>query len=567
MTNRGLIIRLILAIVLLGVAHVFLTYRGRVEDALVQRTAILDTRAEKAARIAVVRSDGAGAVLAHDVDWRLVEPYSAGVDQQTVLKLLGTLVDSPIENSFGDHELRRLGRTRGDFGLVDPRLNLTVSGEGFETSVSFGSASPDGRGVYAAVAGENAVYLVPSNVFAAVDLPPEGFRRRSLFWDDPDTVDSLDVKRGTGSFVRFVRAGEVWKMLKDGGEDVAASADKVKAILDGLSTATAVGFAWPNGKRGEPATATAALLAVYGLDPENAVTVTLKRKGIPDQQVSLGKDAGEGLVYALVQNAEAVVMVDRSVRDAALADLSAFTDDRLFPYDLSTVTRMSLTDGETAYLLAKGADGEWVLDSPVSAATDERTVDRLLERLAGLKTSDTNATGVAVSLTSNAAPVVVSRETALAGIRLEDLRSREILKIDPAGVKRVTVSGQQGAPVTAVVYDRDRSVWNVESSETSGKVDAAAVDAALETLNPLRAEWIVKMKVSSNDLRNYGLEAPRLTVAVDQTKGDAVRRNILIGNDAQGGSFATVGSSDAVFVLPYETVRRLSAAFVTEEAE
>lgn len=567
MSNRRVIVWLLVALVLSGVAHLLLTYRGRVENSLVPRTTLFETAVEAASRVEIARAGEARAVLARSCGWRLVEPYSSAVDPQSVEKLLATLMDSPVDNSIGDRELLRLGRTRADFGLASPRLAITASDGDSSQTVTFGGVTSDGRGVYAAVAGVSAVYVVASNVFAAVDLPPEGFRRRSLFAVVPEQVDAIDIKRGTGSFVRFQRNGELWKMKREKSEPVAASAEKVKTVFDGLVTATAVGFAWPRGDRGEPAAATSSLLAAYGLDPENAVTVTMKRNGLPDQQVSFGKEAGAGLVYALVQNAEAVVTVDRALRDAALSDLSAFADDRLFPYEMAQVSRLSVIDGETSYLLAKDADGVWVLDAPVVAATDAVSVGALLERLASLRPSDTNATGVAIAMTSNALPVVVSREKALDGLRLEDLRSREILKVEPSGVKRLAVSGPKGVGATSVVYDRDRRAWNVESSVTAGKVDEKAVGKVLSLLNPLRAQWIVKMKVSASDLRNYGLETPRLTIAIDQQKEDSVRRNVLVGNEAQGGAFATVGSSDAVFVLPLATVRAFSAPLVAEESE
>ena len=152
---------------------------------------------------------------------------------------------------------------------------------------------------------------------------------------------------------------------------------------------------------------------------------------------------------------------------------------------------------------------------------------------------------------------------ALDGLRLENLRSREILKVDPTGVRRV-VSTRDGR-ATAVVFDRDRGVWNVEASETDGTVSAQAVGDLLAAINPLKAEWIVKLKVTAADLRAYGLEHPSLQLSIDLQKADSVRRNILVGDRAQGGWFATLGASDAVFVLSEATVRRLSTDLVAAE--
>ena len=91
--------------------------------------------------------------------------------------------------------------------------------------------------------------------------------------------------------------------------------------------------------------------------------------------------------------------------------------------------------------------------------------------------------------------------------------------------------------------------------------------SVLSVLNPLRAGRIERLKVAPEDLARYGLEKPFLTVAVDQDREDAVRRNILIGAETEGGRFATVGSSDAVFVLPDEVVRKLGSALVDSDGD
>ena len=72
------------------------------------------------------------------------------------------------------------------------------------------------------------------------------------------------------------------------------------------------------------------------------------------------------------------------------------------------------------------------------------------------------------------------------------------------------------------------------------------------------------MKVQTHDLEAYGLDSPYMTVAIDQDREDAVRRNIMIGKDAADGRFATVGSADAVFVISHETAKALSSQLVEE---
>lgn len=562
MKNARSILWLSAALLATLAAHVFLSMRG---GALVRRTNLLDPDSGMATRIELSRAGSPATVLERAGSWRLVAPYSAEVDERTVLKMLDALMATDVEDSLGDFELLRLGRTREDLGLAPtPRVSLRVSGGGVEGGVSLGSATPSGDGVYAAVSGEDFVHVVPSNVLAAVDLPPEGFRRRSLFPAGAEAAVALDIRRGAGSFMRFVRDGEMWKMSQP--HEAPASSGKVKALLSNLMSASASGFVWPTGADGEPKTPTAALLAGYGLDPESAVTVTVRCADGVDRQVSFGKEAGGGLVYALAENASAVVTVDAALKDAALAETSEFTDGRLFPFDEQSVARFSVEDGDTVYLLARGDDGAWLLDAPVAAATDAAGVSALLSRILALKAGDADPDGIKVSVSTNAPSATVSRKALLGDLRLEDLRSREVLRVDPAGVRRVVVTRGDCERHAAVQYDKDRRAWNVESSSERGVVDAQAVEGIVAALGPLKAEAVVKLKVSSADLKSFGLDAPWLTVAVDLDREGSARKNVLVGAAAseRGARYATVGASDAVFVLSAETVERLSAPIVAE---
>jgi len=86
----------------------------------------------------------------------------------------------------------------------------------------------------------------------------------------------------------------------------------------------------------------------------------------------------------------------------------------------------------------------------------------------------------------------------------------------------------------------------------------------LDAVSPLVAARVVKLKVSADDLSAYGLDAPSFVVAIDIEREDAIRRNILVGDRTEGGRFATVGASDAVFVLSESVVDDLSADLVGE---
>ena len=205
-----------------------------------------------------------------------------------------------------------------------------------------------------------------------------------------------------------------------------------------------------------------------------------------------------------------------------------------------------------------------MLESPVVAKADDAVADEVLSRILSLSSSDIASAGegVSVSIGTNAEKSVVSRTGVFGSRSPEDFRSGEILRIDPAHVRRIVRITGNVADTVAVVYDRERKAWNVEGGAADVRAEHKGIESVLSAINPLVASRIEKLKVPAADLDDYGLDAPFLTVAVDQDVDDAVRRNIIIGKKTKGGRFATIGSSDAVFVMGEEQVNRLSAAIV-----
>ena len=560
MSNRRTILLLLLAVAALAALNVFVDRGADTVGAAGGRATLIDPAWEVTA-IRIAQRGGPVTKLAKAPVWRLVEPYAASVDEPVVLRLLDALAFQPVTDAISEAELLRLGRTRADFALEDPVVRVTVSGAFGKATVSIGTPTPAATdGVYAAVEGEASVLVVPSGVLSAVDLPADRFRRRSLFMAGPESVAAFDIKRGTGSMLAFVRSGDGWKM-GDGN----AAPQKVQKFLSDLMAASAVDFVWPVGATNENDRVSASLLAGYGLDPDSAVTVSLKGLDGAVRQISFGKSADEGRVYALAQNGSAVVTVPAALKDAAAQDAVMFTDSRLFPVEPQSVAFFSVADGDVVYALARGEEGSWRIESPIAAAADASVAEAMLARILALSASDADAGGLGVSLSTNAAPVRVARSSILDG-GFESLRSREMLRIDPKAVRRIVrTPGAKGAKPAAVVYDRDRRAWNAETAaESGGTVSEAGVESVLAAINPLTAVRVVKIKVAAADLAEYGLDSPNLVVAIDQERADAVRRNILVGGETEDGRFATVGSADAVFVLPRDAVEALSAPLVEE---
>lgn len=563
MSNRRLLLWLVLGIALLAVVNLLLSRNGAARSETHQRVGLLDFPDDAVSMLVIRRAeDAAATVMTRAGEWRLIEPFSASVDEQLVFRLLDALAYSPVGDQLSDQELIHLGRTRADFGLLSPQVSVQVRAGERESVLRFGSLTPSSTGVYVALDGVNAVFVAPSNLLAAVDVPASYFRQRTLFSARADTISSFDIKRGGESFLRFVREGEVWKMVQP--MESVASMTRIRKLLDLLVTAEALDFVWPVGLSNEVTAVSAALLSSYGLDSENAITISCKGLNGTDCQISLGGEAKDGSVYALVHGGAAIVTVNQILKEAASTEKELFADARVFPYEADQITGVSLSLAGANCLLARDEKGAWRMDAPVATAVAKEAMDDLLTRILALQSSDITAEGLTVSLSTGGKPVVVLPWKLGLDFRFENLCEKTMLTVDWAAVKRLTKAAAKADKPTAIAFDADRRVWNVETAAHPGVVARKAVEAVREVLSPLRASRVVALKVSSDDLRDYGLETPAFTIAIDFIREDSVRRNLMIGDKTREGYFATIGAADVVFVLPEKTVNVLTADWIEE---
>ena len=551
---------ILLTIIAVAAALDYFVYFGKGPSSTSKRTTLVDFQSE-AASVRIERVGSPTVVLDRGLGgWRLTDPFASGADEQAVMKLVDVLTQTPVVEVISDSELLKLGRTRADFSLEEPVLTVTLTG--MDKSVCrfmFGSATPTQDGVYASVEGVDAVFILGKPAFSFVDVRPADLRQRSLLPLGGAWVTSFEIKREGTPLLEFLRTGAGWNV---GSEK--ASSQKITEFIDDLTTASAVSFIWPVGSSNETDHVTSSLLAGYGLDPDSAVTVTLNDINGKSRRLSFGKEADDGNVYALVQNGNAIVTVPSKLRDFARQDPVMFTDSRLFPVEARSVNGFSVSSDGSLYSLVRDKDGKWGLESPVVAPADQEASDALLSLILSLSPADVvKENGVAVSVLTNMSKVLIPRERILGKRTFEDLRSREMLKIDAPLVKRIvsTVGGK--TPKTAsVVYDRERRQWNLDTEADGVAVNVKGVESVLSVINPLAAVRIEKLAVVAADLDDYGLDTPFLTVAIDQDSDETIRRNILIGKKTRGGRFATIGSSDAIFVISDATVSRLSASIV-----
>lgn len=495
--------------------------------------------------------------------WRIERPYADVADFGAVQRLADGLAFALPTDEMTDAELLRIGRTRADLRLEPPRATVKVAlAGGASTLVAFGGTTPNGDGVYAAVEGRQLVCVVPTNVFAAVcadDLT--AFRSREIVSVRPEDVESFDIKGGSAGFCRIVRDGTGWKIVDP--ETCLAAHSRVDEFLGALCGGKVAGYSWPVGASNETGSVTASLLAAYGIHSDSPVSVVLKCRTGSDCIVNFGRVDGDELAYACIRNGKAVVSVPASLLEMVRKGVDFFSDSRLFPVRREDLRAVKMDDSGVQYLISRTADGGWRLESPIAAPADAATVEAMLDRIVTMKRSDADSQGILVSVATNSPPVSVSRAALLGTLRLDDLRSTDVLQLDERKVKRLVVSDASGKSVSAL-YDPDHRSWMAEGGELDGTIDPEAVKRVLGALASLKADRVVRLRVTAAELGVYGLDTPFMRIAVDQTDTDSVRRNLLVGDVTDGGRYATLGASDAVVVIPSEVVTALTVPIFRE---
>lgn len=576
MSNRRPILFFLVGIVLLGGLLLWLELRAR-RTSSDARAGVLCELAPARVDACFVRNAGQQDVeLARGADgaWRIVRPFAVKADAAAVARLIDALTLVPVADMRSEGEILEMNETLADFGIGTNSLTVTLGAGGRLTSVTFGNLSPSGTEVYAHVEGSRSICALPREVFDRMPCAVDDFRERGVLACPRDEISGLDIRVPDKPTVRLARADGGWSILSP----AATPADSVAvgALVDCLAAAQIVAFEIPSCAR--PSVPTGGIraedLVPYGLDA--GLSVTVRGTANDTEQVVFGRSAGTNLVWALVRNGTAVVSVDAALAARCQADSASLRDTRVFPFaEGETVTSVSFTAGPAVYVLSQDSNSVWRIESPVVAPADQPKVAEFMERLLRLRQNDVSDEGragdervlVSVSTTvTNRPGLAVSVELLGGRSAFADLRSKTLLAIDPATVRRLTARPESGVE-TAVRLNVERGAWDLvrgEGASDARRVNDEAVKALLSALARVEATGVETLAATADDLRRCGLDKPAFVLAVDVDAADAVRQNILIGGSAPGGGrYATVGGADAVFVIS----RRTAADFTAPLAE
>jgi hypothetical protein len=297
-------------------------------------------------------------------DWQIVAPLTTATDSAAVSGITSNLatleVQRVIEENPGD---------LAEFGLAQPRVEVTFKVDGQERTIQIGRKTPPGTDVYAKLGGQNRVFLISGYLDSTFNKSTFDLRDKTVLKLERDKIDALTVSTPKRT-VRFAKAGSEWEMT----EPVKARADftTVDGLIGRLNTLQM------------KSEVEAKALTEYGLD-KPAATIQLG-SGSSQATLLLGKDAPDAAVYAKDQSRTAVITVDKSLLDELTKEPGDFRQKDLFDARTFNSTRIEVVrEGQTVAFektKTKNKDGQeeekWGRVAPKAGDVDQAKVESLL---------------------------------------------------------------------------------------------------------------------------------------------------------------------------------------------
>jgi Domain of unknown function (DUF4340) len=304
-------------------------------------------------------------------DWTIVQPVAAAPDQSAVSSITSNLasmeVQRVIEENPGDVT---------EFGLATPRVEVTFKAGGLQHRLQIGQKSPTGSDMYARLADQKRVFLVPSFLESTFNRTSFDLRDKAVLKLDREKVDSLAVTAG-GKETRFEKVGGEWvlKAPVEGRAEFSA--------VDGLASRLAA--LQMKSLASEPAA------PQYGLD-KPAATVRIG-SGSSQATLVVGAPAGEGSVYAKDLARPVVFTVESSLLDDLKKDASEYQQKDLFDARSFNATRLeivragqSTTFEKTKVKNKEGKEVEtWKQTAPAARDVDAAKMEALLSAITGAR--------------------------------------------------------------------------------------------------------------------------------------------------------------------------------------
>ncbi len=311
-------------------------------------------------------SNGDQTIVERDaVGWRITSPIEARADAPEVAGVTSNLTSLDVSRVIDEAPA-----TLAAFGLDAPRLSVGFAGEAGEQTLLLGSRTVTGGDMYAKLAHQSRVFLVPSWLESSFDRTTFQLRDKSLTTFDRTQVEAITVIGRPGT-IELDKQDDTWRLRQP--LDARADSGAVESLLGRLASGQIKAVVAE-----QPAT-----LDVYGLAPPRTTVTVSSASGEQLASVLLGSDSDDTAVHARDDARPVVFTVDATLA----ADLERTANDyrarTLFSAASADLTRVSVSrDGDTSVFERApapagepGTRGAWQQAAPAATMEPQRIAD------------------------------------------------------------------------------------------------------------------------------------------------------------------------------------------------
>ncbi len=152
--------------------------------------------------------------------WRVASPVDASVDRFVVDALARDAASAPRL-----HALEEVAEKLGEYGLDDPKLQLTIEAGGRQQVVRFGRQDYTGNNVYVQLEGDEKVYVTSKVLLSSANKDLKEWRSKSVLDFDQDQIQVVELQRPQGT-LRVERIDGQWQLtqpIRDPADDSVVS--------------------------------------------------------------------------------------------------------------------------------------------------------------------------------------------------------------------------------------------------------------------------------------------------------------------------------------------------------
>lgn len=363
---RSFLILLVIAVPLVG--YMAYEMKRKPPDAD-KKDKVFSVEADKIEELTVKSESGEQTTLRKSgTDWQIVQPIAVKSDGAEVAGITSGLAGLEQQRLIDENPA-----DLAEYGLAPARMEVAFKAGGQEHRLLVGRKTPPGTDLYAKLAADKKVFLIPSYLEGTFNKKTFDFRDKTVLTLDRDKIDRLGIVTAART-LQFAKSGPEWTMTAP----IAARADftTIDGLVSRLNTLQMKSIV----------AAEAPKLADYGLDkPE--VTVQIG-SGSSQAVLLIGSLAGEA-VYAKDNSKPTVITIDKGLADELKKDVGEFRQHDLFDARAFNATRIDVVRGAETFSFektkSKNKDGQeeekWRQLAPAARDADQTKVENLVSAL------------------------------------------------------------------------------------------------------------------------------------------------------------------------------------------